>query len=147
MWMPLITLNMFGKSFLLTPSLCFPAERVLHQLPAASPGSAESDNRWRRQQVFGRREQQTQAAGVQLRSYQAHEAHLDVHSGEPHPHSHREAHSHKCGWEILSKQLYNAHSRSFFYMCVDFDLISLLIIILDVATTSCVCLLAQSSRL
>lgn len=66
----------------LTSFFCFPAECVLHQFPAASPGSAESDNWWRRQQVSGGCEQQTQTAGVQLRSYQAHEAHLDVHSGK-----------------------------------------------------------------
>ncbi len=62
---------------------CFPAECVLHQLAAVSPGGAQPhDRRWW-QQVSGGREQQTQAAGVQLRSYQTHEAHLDVHSGKP----------------------------------------------------------------
>lgn len=64
--------------------LCPPAECVLHQLPAAPPGSAESDDRRRRQQVSGGREQPAQAAGVQLRRHQAHEAHLDVLSGKPH---------------------------------------------------------------
>lgn len=74
--------NVSETSSLLTSFFCFPAECVLHQLPAAAPGSAESDNRWRRQQMSGGREQQTQTAGVQLRSYQAHEAHMDVHSGK-----------------------------------------------------------------
>lgn len=72
----------FGESFLLSRCLCFSAECLLHQLPAAPPRRAESDHRRRRQQVSGGREQQTPAAGMQLCRYQTHEADLDVHSGK-----------------------------------------------------------------
>lgn len=80
----LVTSVMFGKRSILSPCLCLPAERLLHQLPAAPLGSSEPDHRRRRQQVSGGREQQTAATGVQLRLDQAHEAHLDVQSGKTH---------------------------------------------------------------
>lgn len=73
---------MFGKPSILSPRLCLPAECLLHQLAAAPLGSSEPDHRRRRQQVSGGREQPAAATGVQLRLYQAHEAHVDVQSGK-----------------------------------------------------------------
>lgn len=84
MFPPLDVFLTFSRCGLIVGVSVSPAECVLHQLPAAPPGSAESDDRRRRQQVSGGREQPAQAAGVQLRRHQAHEAHLDVLSGKPH---------------------------------------------------------------